>query len=56
VAPAIGSVRTNWAALGWRGRLLSQGVNIAAPVLRKTPFGSILEKAAPMLAWTQRSR
>jgi hypothetical protein len=60
VTPAItdrlGSVRTNWTALGWCGWLLSQGVNIADTVLRKTPFGSILEKAAPMLAWTQRSR
>jgi hypothetical protein len=35
---------------------LSQGVNSADAVLRKTPFGSILEKAAPMLAWAQRIR
>jgi glycosyl transferase, family 25 len=56
IADRLGSVRTNWAALGWRGWLLSQGVNIADTVLRKTPFGSILEKAAPMLTWTQRSR
>jgi len=58
VAPAItdrlGSVRTNWAALGWRGWLLSQAVNIADTVLRKTPFGSIWKKQ--LRCWRGRSK
>jgi glycosyl transferase family 25 len=60
VGPAItdrlGSVRTNLAVLGWRSWLLSQGVNTADTVLKRTPVGTILERAAPMLAKTRRSR
>jgi glycosyl transferase family 25 len=56
ITDRLGSVRTNWDALGWRGWLLSQGVNTADAVLRKTPLGSILDLAAPLLARTRRSR
>jgi GR25 family glycosyltransferase involved in LPS biosynthesis len=56
IADRLGSVRTNWAVLGWRGWLLSQGINTADTVLKRTPVGTILEKAAPILARTRRSR
>jgi glycosyl transferase family 25 len=56
ITDRLGSVRTNLAALGWRGWLLSQGINTADTVLKRTPVGTILDKAAPMLARTRRNR
>jgi glycosyl transferase family 25 len=56
ITDRLGSVRTNVGVLGWRGWLLSQGVNTADTVLKRTPVGTILDKAAPMLAKTRRSR
>jgi glycosyl transferase family 25 len=55
ITDRLGSLRTNWAVLGWRGWLLSQGVNTADTVLKRTPVGTILEKAAPILARARRS-
>jgi len=55
IADRFGSIRTNLAALGGTAWLLSQCVNIADTVLRHTGFGTILEKAAPMLARMQRN-
>ena len=54
IADRLASIRSNWATLGGTCWLLSQGVNSVDSVLRHTPFGAILQKAAPMLSRAQR--